>query len=145
MSERFFGPYLTERIFNSFDPRKPLGIRRFIIYTALYSLFGIFISILFGLMLGKDGFEETVTSFWFKDVLVSVIMAPAWMYSVRRAVAAKIPVQCVYGYMAWTLVFEKICAATIGEGLDQFLAVPFLVLAIGLLFKRNRVDLPYSV
>ena len=136
---------LTERIIGAFDPRKPLGRRRFLIYTLLYYLVVFSVYMLFVIMLDPGSTSSLRENIWIGSILPSVLMAPAWMFSVRRAVAAKIPVQVVYAYMSWELVFDPICKVTIGDTLERFLAVPLVVLGIGLMFKRNRMELPYPV
>ncbi len=74
----------------------------------------------------------------------SILIIPTWLLTMRRARAALIPQPTIYGYMAWEIVFSPI-ADRMGTGrqLDAVFAIPFLILAIGLIFKRNSVALPY--
>ena len=145
MGNRVLATGLTERIIGAFDPRKLLGIRRFLIYTLLYYLVGFSAYMLFIIMLDPGSASSLIENIWIGSILPSVLMAPVWMFIVRRAVAAKIPVQVIYAWMSWELVFDPICKATIGDALERFLTVPLVVLVIGLLFKRNRMELPYPV
>ena len=136
---------LTERIIGAFDPRKPLGRRRFLIYTILFYLVVFSLYMLFIIMLDPGNTSSLRENLWLGSVLPSLLMAPAWLFIIRRAVAAKIPLPVVYAWISWELVFDPICKATIGDTLERFLTVPLVVLVIGLLFKRNRMELPYPV
>lgn len=136
---------LTERILWSFDPRKPLGRRRLLIYMFLYILVTFPAYLLLAVIIDPTGAAKLADSVWFGSVVPSILYAPMWMFYVRRAVAARIPVQAVYAYMAWSVVFKHLCEVTIGDGLEKLLTIPLVALAIGLFFKRNRMELPYPV
>ena len=136
---------LTEKILFAFDPRNPLGRRRFIVYNILF--FAVYFVILFAMaiLLKPEDPSSMKDVPWFYYGVANVLIIPHWLLMARRALAAKIPVQAIYAYMSWLLIFAPICEATIGETLSLLLAIPSLVLTLGVLFKRNRIKLPYKV
>ena len=134
---------LTEKILFAFDPRKPLGRRRFIAYNILYFIFYFVVTFLMVFLLKHEDPALAVNAPWFKFGVANVLIIPHWLLCLRRAVAAKIPVQSVYAFMSWLFIFMPICEVTIGDTLAKLFVVPSLILAFGLLFKRNRLELPY--
>lgn len=134
---------LTEKIIFAFDPRKPLGRRRFVVYNILYAFFYFIVGILMVLLLNPEDPAVITNAPWFNHGVANILIIPHWLLCSRRAVAAKIPVYCVYGFMSWLLVFRPICQITIGDTLAKLIVVPSLILAFALLFKRNRLQLPY--
>ena len=135
---------LTEKIIFAFDPRKPLGRRRFIAYSILYWFFYFVVTFLMALLVNPEDPALIVNEPWFNFGIANILIIPHWLLCSRRAVAAKIPVQCVYAFMSWLLVFRPICQVTIGDTLGKLIVVPSLILAFALLFKRNRLQLPYA-
>ena len=135
---------LTEKILFAFDPRKPLGRSRYIAYMFLYSFVYVVVASLMVLLLNPNDPAVIINAPWFNFGVANILSIPHWLLCARRAIAAKIPVQFVYALMSWLLVFRPICEVTIGNTLAKLVVIPSLILTCGLLFKRNRLQLPYQ-
>ena len=135
---------LTERIIRVFDPRIPLGRRRYLTYTLLYCLVAVPSMIVTGALIDPSLNLAKITTSIAWEVSGSILIIPTWLLTMRRARAALIPQPAIYGYMVWEMLFSPI-ADRMGTGrqLDAVIAIPSLILGIGLCFKRNRVSLPY--